>query len=341
MFTENQVRQFYVVESVVKGTAKITNASDAGATKMGETADGKEFYFVYKGASEDGLQRTDLVAYCNIMDIRATAAEDMAHKMRKLELTLNSKVNEGKPIVGEDYVVTVNIKNYVANGDDSTKGKFGAAHAFTDVASDLYKTLALSLAKNFSREPVKLVKITLKGDAAGTEITNKTKAEDLNSITATGIILEEVEQPWRRGVAQVEYVNFEILPGTVYTNGADMIWGEVKDVTNTNTNVLPNSKKVADMEWFFHKERGDQYGLAGYPHNIDTIYMVDPNNTIGYSFLDIHFYYESNSHNVGHSEKTLTLVGTKTTLKEILDGESGLLAKLGDYPVKIHTSKSW
>lgn len=338
MFTENQVRQFYVVNSVVTGDTNVTNESAAGATKLKETADGKEFTFIHKGASEDGVQRTDLINKCNIMDIRATDAADMVHKMRKVELTLNPDINGGNPIVGQDYVVDIRVKNYVASGDDSTRGKFGAAHAFTAVPSDLYKTLALSLAKNFSREAVKLVKITLKGDDSNTEITNKTKKDELASISATGIVLEEVEQPWRRGVAQVEYVNFDVLPSTVYADGTDQIWGVVKDVTADNTNVLPNSKKVADMEWFFHKERGDQYGLAGYPHNIDTDYMVDPTNADGYSFIDIHFYYESNSHNVGHSEKTLTLVGEKSILNTIV---SALETLLQDYHVPVKKSANW
>lgn len=339
MFTENQVRQFYVVNEAVTGTNDVTNASAAGATKLKESADKKEFYFLHKGATEDGLQRTDLIKKCNIMDIRATAADDLKHKMRKVEVTLDSNVNGGTPVVGEDYVLNVVIKNYIANGDDSIKVKFGAAKATSTDASALYKNLALSLAKNFANEPVKMVKVTLKGDADNTEITNKTKIADLAEITATGIVLEEVEQPWRRGVAKVEYVDFDANPSTVYTSGMDLVWGTVTDVTTSNTNFLPNSKKVADMEWFFHKERGDQYGLTAYPDNIDTVYMVDPTNAAGYSFIDIHFYFEGNSHNVGHSEKTLTLVGDKTVLSSFVSELESTVLK--DSNVSIVKSANW
>jgi hypothetical protein len=346
MFTENQVRQFYVVNSVVTGNNDVTNASTAGATKLKVHND--EFYFLHKGASDDGLQRSDIVKKTNIMDIRATAAADMVHKLKKLEVTLDSAVNSGAPLVGQDYILTLIIKNYIANGDDSEKIKFGATKAKNTVASDLYKDLAMSIAKNFARESVKLIKVTLKGDSNNTEITSKTKASDLSAITATGIYLEEVEQPWRRGVAKVEYVNFEAIPSTIYVDGSDQKWGDIKDVTSANTNVLQNSKRVADMEWFFHKERGDVYGDAGYPNNIETTYMVNPNNTDGYSFIDIHFYFEGNSQSVGRSEKTLTLVGSLANLKSIIgtaasgdDPATGLIAALEGTGVTIKKSANW
>ena len=141
MFTENQSRQLYVVNSVVAANADPVNAGDI---KMKETADNKEFFFNIMGATDDGLQRSDLVDKCKIMDIRATAADDMKHIMKKVEITLDSNVS-ATPIVGQDYVLNVNINGYIANGNDSIKVKFGAAKAFTNVADDLYKALALNL----------------------------------------------------------------------------------------------------------------------------------------------------------------------------------------------------
>ena len=337
MFTENQSRQLYVVNSVVAANADPVNAGDV---KMKETADKDEFFFNIMGATDDGLQRSDLVNKCNIMDIRATAADDMMHKMKKVEVTLDSNVS-ATPVVGQDYVLNVSINGYIANGNDSIKVKFGAAKAFTNVADDLYKALALNLAKNFSSriEPVKMIKITLKGDANNTEITNKTKLADLSAITATGIILEEVEQPWRLGAAKVEYVDFTVQPSSIYVNQMDQIWGTVTDVTASNTNVLPNSKIVADMEYTFHKNRGDIYGMQDWPNNIDTKYMVNPSLAAGYSMIDIHFFYEGNSHNIGHSEKTITLVGDKTELDKIVqDLESNVLAS---YNVTVKKSANW
>ena len=339
VFSENQVRQFYVVNSVVTGSTEVTNQSAVGATKIKESADGKQFYFTHKGASDDGLQRTDVVDKCNIMSICATDADDMKHIMMKKKVALDANINGGAPIVGEDYVLNVEIKNYIAIGTDSTKGKFAAARAYSNVASDLYKALAVNLAKNMSREAVPMIKITLDGDPNNIEIIARTKVADLSAITATGIIIEEVEQPWRRGVAKQEFVSFDIFPSTVYANNMDQVWGVVTDLTASNTNYLPNSKHVADMEWFFHKERGDQYGEVGYPNNIDTAYMVNPAYASGYSFVDIHYFYKSNSMNVGNSEKTITLVGDKATLDSFVnDLESTILS---GYNVTIQKSASW
>jgi hypothetical protein len=93
------------------------------------------------------------------------------------------------------------------------------------------------------------------------------------------------------------------------------------------------------MEYFFHKNRGDIYGMQDWPINIDTKYMVNPSDANGYSMIDIHFYYEGNSHNIGHSEKTITLVGSKTELAKIVsDLESNILS---GYNVSIKKSANW
>ena len=64
MFTENQSRQLYVVNNVVAANAEPVNAGEA---KMKETADNKEFFFNIMGATDDGLQRSDLINKCMII----------------------------------------------------------------------------------------------------------------------------------------------------------------------------------------------------------------------------------------------------------------------------------
>ena len=352
MFTENQVRQFYVANSVAApaidaaGTVVATDA--AGKAQL--VTKGDDAYFLYSGSIQGDLQRSDLFKKCNVMDVRMTDAADLVHKMKKVEVTLASLNGSNAPIVGQDYILNVAIHDYVSMDYNTTKVKYGVARATTTTASDLYKAIAVSLAKNFKREPVKLIKVFLKG--INGEVDGSKKASEITG-TATAIVIEEAEQPWRRGAAPQEFVNFEVNPSTVYVQALndDLVWGTVTDVTASNTNVLPNSKKVADMEWFFHKERGDKYGEMCWPWNVDTVYMVDPANANGYSFVDIHFYFEGNSHNVGKSEKTLTIVGTKANLKTLVGsaattGESataatGLFKFLEGSNAKVVLSKSW
>ena len=352
MFTENQVRQFYVANSVAApaidaaGTVVATDA--AGKAQL--VTKGDDAYFLYSGSIQGDLQRSDLIKKCNVMDVRLTDAADLVHKMKKVEVTLASLNGSNAPIVGQDYILNVAIHDYVSMDYNTTKVKYGVARATTTTASDLYKAIAVSLAKNFKREPVKLIKVFLKG--INGEVDGSKKASEITG-TATAIVIEEAEQPWRRGAAPQEFVNFEVNPSTVYVQALndDLVWGTVTDVTASNTNVLPNSKKVADMEWFFHKERGDKYGEMCWPWNVDTVYQVDPANANGYSFVDIHYYFEGNSHNVGKSEKTLTIVGTKANLKTLVGsaattGESataatGLFKFLEGSNAKVVLSKSW
>lgn len=382
MFTENQVRQFYVATDTAADViapvqvdsshaATDLTAKSAGACQFVINPNGDEAYMMYKGPSTDGLQRSDLIKKCNVIDVRLTDAADMVHKNKKAVITLDSAfISSTNLAVGGDYVLNVEIKGYVAPGYNSTKVKFGAVRGTTSTTvSDFYKKMALSLAKNFAREAAPMVNIYINTAATGasatnTLITSKTDISSLSSITAAAIVIEEAEQPWRRGVARVEYVDFTVAPSTVYNGGVDVIWGKVQfagsptytDGTSSSTTVgaagtQVNSRNVADMEWFFHKERGDVYGEISYPNNIDTVYQVDPTKAGGYSFIDIHFYFEGNSHNIGHSEKTLTVVGTKSNLKKLFGspattGQSatpatGLYAFLEGTGVTIQTSASW
>ena len=121
--------------------------------------------------------------------------------------------------------------------------------------------------------------------------------------TYTSIIIDEVEQPWRRGVAQVEPVNFNTTCGTVLVDGNDVIWGTVEKEEGDPIN---NGKQIADMEWFYHGTRGDIYREATYPDNFDFKSLVD--ETKAYSTLDIHFAYVGPGVEVAKSERTITVV---------------------------------
>ena len=358
MFTENQVRQFYVAS----GTADtdvldpVEVDSSHAASSLASLVDGAcqfvlgpnkdEFYLNYKGP-KDGQQRSDLVKICNVMDVRLTDAADMVHKNKKAIITLDSTLFDSstkKLKNAGDYVMNVEIKNYIALGYDSTKIKFAAVRGTTDTTESVfYRKMALNLAKNFAREGAPLVDIYLcKTDLTSAtstsakfiKVTSKT-AESSLSDTYLGICIEEVAQPWKLGAAKVEYVDFEVHPSTITTSdGSEAVWGKVQfygsskytDGTSSSVTIgapytQSNSKAVADMEYFFHKERGDVYGFAGFPYNIDTEYQVTASHSAwanGFSFVDIHYYFEGNSHNVGHSEKTLTIVGTKANLKNLI-----------------------
>lgn len=302
--SDNQFRNLYVMktykasESALKAVGDTTLKVDTAKNSM---------YLVYKD-TEDNLT-SDIIDLKNLLYVKSTKAADMARKLNSQSVTLNED-----PISGQDYVLNVEVRNFVALGDDSTHIKFGAVHAVKGITkSDFYKAMALNLAKNFSREVSPILNVSLnKYNSTGTTNTKVAvlvngKMQNLAALTSTetytSIIIDEVEQPWRRGVAQVEPVNFNTTCGTVLVDGNDVIWGTVEKEEGDPIN---NGKQIADMEWFYHGTRGDIYREATYPDNFDFKPLVD--ETKAYSTLDIHFAYVGPGVEVAKSERTITVV---------------------------------
>ena len=303
--SDNQFRNLYVMKAYKTSESALEAVGDA--TLKVDTAK-NSMYLVYKD-TEDNLT-SDIIDLKNLLYVKSTKAADMARKLNSQSVTLNED-----PISGQDYVLNVEVRNFVALGDDSTHIKFGAVHAVKGMTkSDFYKAMAVNLAKNLSREPSPILNVSLtKHDTTDSGSDTKVavlvngKMQVLAELKATesytDIIIDEVEQPWRRGVAQVEPVNFNTTCGTVLVDGDDVIWGTVEKEEGDPVN---NGKQIADMEWFYHGTRGDIYREATYPDNFDFKPLVD--ETKAYSTLDIHFAYVGPGVEVAKSERTITVV---------------------------------
>lgn len=307
--SDNQFRNLYVMKAYKDSESNITAVGDL--TLKVDTAK-SNVYLVYKD-TEDAIT-SDLISIKNLLYAKSTKAADMARKLNSQSVTLNAD-----PVSGQDYVLNVEIRNFVALGDDSTHIKFGAVHAVKGMTkSDFYKAMAVNLAKNFSREPSPILNVSLNKHAtadtdSGTDTDTKVavlvngKMQNLAALkpteSYTKIIIDEVEQPWRRGVAQVEPVNFNTTCGTILVDGDDVIWGTV---AKENGSTVNNGKQIADMEWFYHGTRGDIYREATYPDNFDFKHLVD--ETEAYNTLDIHFAYVGPGVEVAKSERTITVV---------------------------------
>jgi hypothetical protein len=161
--------------------------------------------------------------------------------------------------------------------------------------------------KNFYDKMVESLNLSFSREIGATKTSNPYLTF---TSSASGITIEEKEQPWTRDVEAQERVLFEVFPTTVYDGGDDVIWGKVEDVTAANTTVgtdaIGNGKEIADMEWFFLGERGDQYRLNGWPNYIPTKYMVDP--SLEYHVLEIHYAFTDTGVNSYRSEKDITIV---------------------------------
>lgn len=304
--SDNQFRNLYVMNAYKTSESTLTAVGDL--TLKVDTAK-SNVYLIYKD-TEDTIT-SDLISIKNLLYAKSTSAADMARKLNSQSVTIKEN-----PISGQDYVLNVEVRNFVALGDDSTHIKFGAVHAVKGMTkSDFYKAMAVNLAKNLSREPSPILNILLtKNDIATSgggeskvSVLVNGKMQNLATLKSTesytNIIINEVEQPWRRGIAQVEPVNFNTTCGTILMDGDDVIWGTVEKETG---DAVQNGKQIADMEWFYHGTRGDIYREATYPDNFDFKPLVD--ETKAYGVLDIHFAYVGPGVEVAKSERTITVV---------------------------------
>ena len=332
-YSVNQVRQLYVAKALK--TTPVLASDAAGSIAVKNDTAKNHMYFEYKGA--DNLMRSDLIDTKNILYAKATDADDMAHKLKAVTVTLDSEVNAGAPVAGQDYILRIVFKQYVGMSDEDQYFKYGMVHAYAGMdADEFYKVLALSIAKNFSREVVPLIKIEVhskatksKGgfdsngymvvtpttkDNGKSDTTNPYYAADTLVTDIDSIRITEVEQPWRLGVMAQTPVYFTVQPVAVMVNSDERIWATVTEGTN---GTIGNGKEIADLEYFCMGERGDMYRGIGFPNNIVTTYLVDPTKT--YYTFDIHYAYVGNNESVQKSEKDITIVcSDKTEFNKIV-----------------------
>lgn len=309
-FSVNQVRQLYVATALK--TPHVLASDAAGSIAVKNDTAKSHLYFEYKGA--DNLMRSDLIDAKNILYAKATDATAMAHDLKSVTIALDSNVNGGAPVAGQDYILRIAFKQYVGMSDEDQYFKYGMVHAYAGMdASEFYKVLAVSLAKNFSREVVPLIKIEIKTASATTEVTPTTKVADLTG-TYTGVVITEVEQPWRLGVMAQTPVYFTVQSVPVTVNGDERYWATLTESTSGS---ISNGKTIADLEYFCMGERGDMYRQVGWPHNIPTTYLVDPAKA--YCVFDIHYAYVGSNESVQKSEKTITIVcADKAELNKVI-----------------------
>lgn len=346
IFTANQVNQVYVLKgdstvitldtSSGHGTSyDVTKSSTLGSVGVGKSADGKSIYFKHLGAG--GVTRSDLIDIANIINIKATPASKMTRTLMAARVTLNAEaLSSSKPIAGEDFILRIKFQNPIGMSPDNQYWKYGVVHATSSTsASDFYKALAISLAKNMSREAVQLVKIyvTIDGSAPNggeIEVTPNMTTSDIKvgtGSTATNVIIKEVEQDWILGIKQQKPVIFTVEPTWINNGTDDVVWGDVvySDKRKTTGGASPansvvdsgqpeaagtvkNSKLMADYEYFYMGERGDQYRMVNWPDYVPTQYLVDPANTNGYDTIAIHYAYVGANHSVQKSEKDITFL---------------------------------
>lgn len=308
-YSINQVRQFYIVKAVKTGS-NLLSTDDAGSILPKGNIDKSVLYFQYM--SPGGIESSDKIEVKNILYAKATASDKAGTPLARKEITVNSIVP------GEDYTLGILFRNYIGLSEGAQTIKYGMAHAKTgSTASSILVDLALSIIKNTSNVPDPMVTVYLKDATTSTKITKETKLPDLGG-TYTSLILEETSQHWSLGTMPETVIPFEVQFFPITVDGEEVPWGTVTKLTPDT--ILPNGKKVADMEYFYIGERGDVYRGMGFPYTIRTTYLADSSQK--YDLLDIHYAYVGSNEAVQKSEKTITLAapddGSHTIMKGVI-----------------------
>lgn len=323
VFSINQVRQLYVAKDIKDNTAALTTAGDIVAK-----ADTAKTTLYFQSMSPAGIVASDKIDIKNIISAKVTASKDLAHKLVRYSVTLDADVSE-TPVAGQNYILRLAFRQYIGLSEEDQYFKYGEVIARSGMtASDFYKKMAISLAKNLENktESTPLVNIYLNSATAATAadktdvpVTATTKESDLNSTDYNEIIIEEAEQPWVLGMMPQAFIPFTPQFLTITVDGEDRLWG-VATVVDPKKTVL-EGHLIADLEYFCMGARGDIYRGMGYPNIIKTTYLVDPSAV--YDVLDIHYFCTGSNESVQKSEKTITLVaiddGSHTVMKALIE----------------------
>ena len=291
IFTVNQVNQVYVANALKND--KLTKADELGTIAVGKNKVEGAIYFQHVGFG--GLTRSDLIDVKKILHGVVTPASAMERNLKVATVTVKDELlDSGKLTTPEDYILRIKFDRVMSLSPDSQYWKYGVVKAIKGMtATNFYKALALSVAKNMSREAVQLVSVYLKTSGnAEVQVTSSTSESSLTG-TYTGVVIKEVEQDWILGVKQQKPVYFTVEPTSIEFNDTDFVWG---DVVYSNGATIGNGKNMADYEYFYMGERGDQYRMVGFPDYIPTKYLVDPSES--YDTIVLLFAYQGSHHAV-------------------------------------------
>lgn len=282
LFSVNQASHLYVVKAVKDTANLVTNVGDVAVCT---TDNGDSLYFSYMG--EGGLLRSDLIPIKNVMHYSVKSADDLRIPLKKATVVLNDEVST-TPVAGQDYILRI---KYSIGSIDNQYIKYGAVRGFAGMtASAFYTKMAESLTANFKREAEPAFEFTY---------------------DANGVYITELEPKWVLGTYPQRPIDFEVSVDLITSDGIEGPWGVVTVETPTDldeNNSYPNSKKIADFEYFCMGERGDQYRNYNWPNVIPTKYMVDSANATGYDVINIHYSYVGSNESVQKSEKDIFIV---------------------------------
>lgn len=339
MYSVNQVKQLYVVDNIKEPaqneTVAVMESTDAAGTLVPKVhTDGSFVYFQYKNVDGD-VMATDRIKKCKVKWITFIEGEAMRKNKKKTVITLTSDGSTAvTPVVGQDYIINFSFRNYFGMSDEDTYEKHAVARAMSTDPSELLAELAVSLAKNMSREIDQPFVITadIATTAAGSasshpEVTKFTKVGDLSNDSnkfVKSITLTEKEQPWALGRMQQTRPEYTIHFVPIVNQGVENYkWGYADTTEAAANGQIKNGADTANFEWFCMGERGDQYRGKDWPLSITTPASLVVNAAKEYDYLTIHFWDDIDNEGPQKSERDMIFItdnsGSNNDLEDIAE----------------------
>lgn len=315
-FSTNQVMQLFVL-----------GGTDTAEVVAIETPDGKEVrgYIVkIKNSAGDVIDTTDIIDADNILYVtEALASKDKLNR-KGLLVKLNSAVNGGKPVKGEEYVMTLVYRGF---GEEDTYSKVFSAKVSDENPATLLKELAKNMLTNLDVEYSPLYELYT------TEGVKITMANYETAVTAEGFYVVEPVPYWSLGRFAETLMHIDVQTAYITLDGEEeqnwLAEYKFKPVTLDGVAAIPNTHKIADLEYFCKGERGTSNALVGWPDTPDYQGKVNPNSANGYDMLVVHCAFVGANASNQKSEKDIIFIteGGTTSLNTKLTGiKSGLNA---------------
>ena len=147
VFSTNQNRQFYYAGAYKDTKDAVTAPGDITVLTDKES----NVYFMQKG--HGGIVRSDMINPALVSYAKISTPEDMQTKLKAVKVTLDTDVNEGAPIVGEDYILRVNFRAAYGPSDEDIYQRYGAVHVTkaTEAPAKFWEAMGASLQKNLKK----------------------------------------------------------------------------------------------------------------------------------------------------------------------------------------------
>lgn len=286
MFSTKQVRHLFVLKNKVATKALLADLGDYFVTKV-FSADGPAMHISYMGSGN--VTHTDLVPISNIRRINYSPYRTLRTALPAVTITAS-----GAGVVGTEYIATLRFPEFISltPEEDMTKT---ISFIFTSTGGDIATQLKAAIDSAFSRDHNELITTT--------------------RVDATHVKITSNEQPWRLGLMENRPIRCIVQGLKAFTAGVESTWGTAADSSDVDVAFMKNGYMTADLEYFCMGARGDYYRQNGFPHTIDTEYVITKSDakTKEYDYITIHYFFQGEGINNDYSEKVLQFVAEGVT----------------------------